>query len=64
MLIFYLSLVDSDRDKRKLEAVYDEYRERMYDTAFEILENREDATHEKGFYNKCWGRDTSTFVFL
>ena len=43
MLVFYLSLIDSDEDKSKFETIYYEYRERMFSAAFDILNNNEDA---------------------
>ena len=43
MLILYLSLIDSEKDKSKFEILYYEYRERMYFAAFYILNNKEDA---------------------
>ena len=43
MLLFYLSLIETEQDKSKFEILYYEYRERMYFAAFDILNNREDA---------------------
>lgn len=43
MLSFYLSILDTDEDKNKFEALYIEYRNDMYNIAFSILHNREDA---------------------
>lgn len=43
MLIFYMSFIDDEKDKSKFEIIYYEYRKRMYDVAYSILNNKEDA---------------------
>ena len=49
MLEFYLSLVETDEDRSKVELIYTRYREHMMYRAFEVLRNKsdaEDAVHE------------------
>lgn len=43
MLGFYFSVVDSGKEKRKFERLYQDYRQVMYQAAFAILRNEEDA---------------------
>ena len=43
MLLFYLSLIETEEDKSKFEILYYEYRERMFSAAFDVVENKEDA---------------------
>lgn len=43
MLIFYLSLIDNEDDRSKFEIIYYEYRERMFNAAFDVVKNNEDA---------------------
>ena len=49
MLLFYLSLLESEADKAKFERTYYEYRKIMKNMAMEMLEDEfaaEDAVHE------------------
>lgn len=49
MLLFYLSLIENEEEKSKLEKLYYEYKKLMKYIAFEILDNNElaeDAVHE------------------
>jgi len=49
MLSFYLSMVDDDNDKEKVERIYEKYRQFMYKKAYSILKHEqdaEDAVHE------------------
>ena len=49
MLQFYLSMVETDEDKRLVEFLYKEYRQLMFKTAVSILHNSElaeDAVHD------------------
>ena len=43
MLLFYLSLIETEEDKSKFEILYYEYRERMFSAAFDVVKNKEDA---------------------
>lgn len=43
MLSFYLSMLEADEDKNKFEELYMKYRDDMYNIAFSILHNCEDA---------------------
>lgn len=43
MLIFYLSMLNTDKDKNKFEELYIKHRNDMYNIAFSILHNCEDA---------------------
>ena len=49
LLLFYLSLIENEEEKSKLEKLYYEYKKLMKYIAFEILDNNElaeDAVHE------------------
>ena len=49
MLLFYISLIESDDDKTKFEIVYDEYKNLMFYVANEILgdtKDSEDVVHD------------------
>lgn len=49
MLQFYLSMVNSDKDKALVEFLYKEYKQLMFKTAYSILRNKEsaeDAVHD------------------
>ena len=49
MLVFYLSLLESESDKLLFTQIYTEYRDKMYSVAYSILgtkEKAEDAVHE------------------
>jgi RNA polymerase sigma-70 factor (ECF subfamily) len=43
MLSFYLSMVNDDNEREKVENIYNEYRQLMYKKAFSILKNEHDA---------------------
>ncbi len=43
MLSLYLSMLEADEDKNKFEELYMKYRNDMYNIAFSILHNCEDA---------------------
>ena len=43
MLSFYLSMLEADEDKNKFEELYRKHRNDMYNIAFSILHNCEDA---------------------
>lgn len=48
-MLLYLTLIDSEEDKRKFERLYLDYRKTMYYAAYEILRNvhsAEDAVHQ------------------
>ena len=42
-MLIYLSLIETDTEKRKFERLYINYRQRMYFSAFRILNNAHDA---------------------
>lgn len=49
MLAFYLSLVDSEEDKSKVEQIYYQYRNLMFYVARDVLRDEklaEDAVHQ------------------
>ncbi len=53
MLEVYLSLIEKDENKNKLTIIYENYRNAMYNAAFSILDNKEDAedaVHEAFLY--------------
>lgn len=43
MLVFYLSLIDNDNDRKLFEKIYYAHRKQMFSLAFAILENEYDA---------------------
>ena len=43
MIGVYLSMLDTDEDKRQFEILYTKYRQNMYAVAYSILHNTEDA---------------------
>lgn len=43
MLALYMSLIDNDDDRAKMEILYNKYRKRMVYVAYSVLRNREDA---------------------
>lgn len=43
MLSFYLSMVNDDNDKEKIERIYKKYKQLMYKKAFSILKHEQDA---------------------
>lgn len=43
MLVFYLSLIDNDNDRKLFERIYYAHRKQMLTLAFSILENEDDA---------------------
>lgn len=43
MLFMAMSMIDSPKDKRKVEQLYEKYHKLMYVLAFNILKHREDA---------------------
>ncbi len=49
MLAFYLSLIDSENDRKRFEEIYFMYRKQMYSVAMAVLNNEcdaEDAVHD------------------
>jgi RNA polymerase sigma-70 factor (ECF subfamily) len=48
-MLVYLTLIDSEEDRRKFERIYTDYKQTMYYAAFRILKNihdSEDAVHQ------------------
>ncbi len=43
MLMLYLSMIDTQEEKTKFERIYERYEQKMYATAYKILNNSEDA---------------------
>ena len=43
MLVFYMSMVDTLDDKRKIEQLYNHYNKLMFSVAYKILHHHEDA---------------------
>ncbi|MBQ2842063.1 MAG: hypothetical protein IJE72_03410 [Clostridia bacterium] len=43
MLVFYLSFIDNDNDRKLFERIYYAHRKQMFTLAFAILENEDDA---------------------
>ena len=43
MLAFYLSLIESENEKRRFEDVYNSYRKQMFFVAQNVLKSKEDA---------------------
>ena len=49
MLVFYVSLIESDDNKTKFEIIYEEYKNLMYYVANQILgdtKDSEDVVHD------------------
>ena len=48
-MFFYLTLIDTEEEKRKFVYLYENYKQTMYYTAYQILHNvhaAEDAVHQ------------------
>lgn len=48
-MLIYLQMIESEEDKSKFEAIYNQYRQLMFTVAFKILNNQydaEDAVHQ------------------